>query len=138
VLGDGTGENHRDTRPVDKDRNRDGWEAHHIIPSGERQAVSARISGFRCHIHPNAENNGIWLRGPSRADGTPGYKRLRPDDQKRLRHSRARTNNYLNRINDLMASARAPNNRCNDRRARQLLGQIKEQLAGGIEDIHEP
>lgn len=138
VLGDGTGKDHRDTRPVDKDGNRNGWEAHHIIPASESKAASARISGFRCHIHPNAENNGIWLRGPALADDSDGYKRLDPDDQKRLRHSRARSNTYLNGINDLMNSARAPNNRCNDRRARQLLRPIKDELADGVEDIYEP
>jgi hypothetical protein len=51
VLGD---EGDRDTRPADKYGSRYGWEAHHIIPSGVTRATSARISGFRCHVHPNS------------------------------------------------------------------------------------
>jgi hypothetical protein len=135
VLGD---EGSKDTRPKDNNGDRSGWEAHHIIPASAQRANSARVSGFRCHIHPNAEINGIWLRGASRADGTNGYKQLSPADQKRLRHSRASTNNYYTRINTIMESTRAANYRCNDRRARQLLRAIDDQLALGEEDIHEP
>ena len=37
-----------------------------------------------------------------------------------------------------MESTRAANYRCNERRARQLLRAIDDQLAVGEEDIHAP
>jgi hypothetical protein len=135
VLGD-TGS--RDTRPVDTAGNRDGWEAHHIIPSGAAKAASARISGFRCHVHPNSTLNGIWLRGRLRADGTPGYDRLGPEAKQRLRHSVASRDDYYSRINALMATTRRGRYGCDQGQARQLLGAIYGQLAVGVADIHQP
>ena len=127
----------RDTRPVDSEGSRAGWEAHHIVPAGAPRAIPARISAFRCHVHPNSKLNGIWLRGYTRRAGTSGYDHLDADQKRRVLHSTTFTPDYYARINALMAQARSGDFGCDRGRAQQLLRDIDHQLANGEVRIHD-
>ena len=110
----------RDTRPVDSEGSRAGWEAHHIVPAGSPRAIPARISAFRCHVHPNSKLNGIWLRAYTRRAGTAAYDRLNPDQKQRVLHSTTFSPDYYARINDLMAQARSGDFGCDRGQAHRV------------------
>lgn len=134
MLGN-TGDN--DMRPIDTKGSRTGWQAHHIIPAGHPDAAPARITGFRCHVHPNSKLNGLWLRGSTRLAGTPGYDRLTADQRQRVAHRRTFTRAYLDRVNNVTAAARTGRFGCDEDKAKQLLEGIDHQLANGVEEIFD-
>ncbi len=58
------------------------WNAHHIVPMNESGAREARALLFRCRVHPNHKDNGVWLRGALlRADKAKYQELKRVDPQ---------------------------------------------------------
>ncbi|WP_205699464.1 AHH domain-containing protein [Conexibacter sp. SYSU D00693] len=88
-----------------------GWDAHHIIPTGDRRARVQRARSFRCRLHPNLAANGIYLRGPGlrktrNGKETRAYRQLResaPDLAQRTYHADTFQNAYFDRLEQTIA-----------------------------------
>lgn len=74
-----------------------GWEAHHVVPAGERsqQFALAQAYAYACWVEPNGAINGVWLRGPKLKSTKRAYKeKLTPELRRRAYHPHLRRASY--------------------------------------------
>lgn len=94
-----------------------GYEAHHIVASGDRKAAEAQQILQRLGVHPNEANNGVWLPGPTLKDKVPLPKEPF--------HRPIHTQPYYNRVAFELQSA------TNADEARAILRDIRQQILSG-------
>jgi hypothetical protein len=89
-----------------------GWEAHHIIPSGDRFSAAAQAAGYACDIHPNGAVNGVWLRGRNLKSNQTAYSNLNRAERTRAAHSATFSPAYRTWIAGILAPFVNPDGSC--------------------------
>lgn len=110
------------------------WAAHHIIPHSDGRARVLRAAAFRCHVHPNEDENGIYLRGYPLSIGTHAYEALPQSLKERTYHARTQGPDYFVRlgVHWLLNGISPSDDRCvNSAVFRGGLADIKDQLKEG-------
>lgn len=122
------------TRPADDTGDRRGWAAHHIIAAWHRSAVWTRIMATKCGIHPSSLHNGIYLRGPRRYEGTPGFSLLSHPLNLVAKHKApwVHDEDYWIAVNAHMLLARRDDGSCDESKARTNLQKVQSQLRAGF------
>lgn len=123
---------------------KNAWQAHHIVPVGDRRARAARALLFRCQIHPNASLNGYWLRGAGlirvKRDGAPNpaYRKLRrkrPDLARRAYHADSFTDAYFRVLSRAFGTSIQADDACrgaNGSYRLRVVAQLKNTLRRGL------
>jgi hypothetical protein len=97
ILGRALNSSRIDPRPNGDPElgDRQGWEAHHIVPGGEGKGTEgspttdssrAQRYAYDCGVMPNSGTNGVWLRGPKLEFGTSSYETLDAAGKNRALH----------------------------------------------------
>jgi hypothetical protein len=80
-----------------------GWEAHHTVPEGSPNATAERELLFRCRIHPNQKENGVYLRAADLRRDTAAWQSLNqthPALAMRTYHADTFGKSYYQRLDD--------------------------------------
>ncbi len=101
---------------------RRGWDAHHIVPAGERgerpktdESQAIQSLTYSCLIDPNSAPNGVWLRGSKLAVGTSGYRNdLTDTERRRAQHSTVHNNDYYSWVRDYLNNHAKANGLCEE------------------------
>ena len=106
------------------------WEAHHIVPVKLPAADPIKAMMFRCSVHPNARENGVYLRGidvkRTRRDGSsnPRYEALKAHDAglaARTYHGDTFRSIYISHLSAALHDSLALGERCPSVRACQRM-----------------
>jgi hypothetical protein len=92
-------------QPYAKSGTKNAWQAHHTVPSAQRGADDMRELLFRCRIHPNEAQNGVYLRGSGLLKSKDAYLDLVDYDErhgttwhKRAYHGDTFGGDYVSRL----------------------------------------
>lgn len=119
------------------------WQLHHIIPIHDRYSYVAQSIAWKVGIKPNDGVNGVWLRGPKLARGTPAYDALPANSplRRRIYHPslsgpRNRAH-YARLVNKRLLSA-CPGQRCTRARVDEALRGLRGGLIRGNPGFYRP
>lgn len=120
-----------------------GWEAHHIVPIGDKYAYVAQAILQRVGIPANAGVNGVFLRGPRLKKGKAAYKRLPASAKRRLYHldlngnfNRMYYGEVINRA--LLGACSVHTGRCSRAAAERILQQLRQAMVAGSPEFLRP
>lgn len=111
-----------------------GWEAHHVVSQGRTGSRSSFAHAVlrRAGIKPDDRANLLWLRGPARQVGKPGYDELPtepPTLRARAAHADTLTRYYDQTVNARLAALiRRVGNNPTKAQVRAVLRRIQKDL----------
>jgi len=107
------------------------WEAHHVVPRGRTGSRSSFVQSVlrRVGIKPDDLDNLLFLRGPARQVGKPGYNELSAELKARAAHADTLTRYYDETVNARFAELiRRVGKNPTKAQVRAVLRQIKADL----------
>lgn len=96
-------------------RDRKAWNAHHVVPAYDPRAQSAQEIAFRCGLHPNAVNNGVYLRSTVARYKTGVWLRLTPEQRRISYHPDTLYGDYFAWVDRWAATAVNSDDTCKSR-----------------------
>lgn len=119
------------------------WEAHHVVPVRDPRAVQAHVVLWRCEIHPNSAENGVYLRGfglkKQRVAGVtnPKWLALKRKSRalsRRTYHGDTMGDRYFELLNEYLVTSNGQN-RCDPVDMPSGLEIFRRQLIDGVTGV---